>query len=149
MATLGLGLTRPEIAVLTAYGKLELDAEIVAGQSPDDPYFEETLVRYFPAPLAVYEDEMSRHRLRREIISTILSNEIVNMCGATFGSRLKQSAECGSSGWTKPGTPFPHSTSRFRQLPSSPSTARSRSFCVARPSGWRGGQETRPVASRL
>jgi NAD-specific glutamate dehydrogenase len=25
---------------------------------------------------------MSRHRLRREIISTILSNEIVNMCGA-------------------------------------------------------------------
>jgi len=94
LATLGQGLTRPELAVLTAYGKLELDAEIVAGSSPDDPYFEETLVRYFPAPLAAYEDEMSRHRLRREIISTILSNEIVNMCGATFGSRLKQSAEC-------------------------------------------------------
>jgi len=94
LAAAGLGLTRPELAVLTAYGKLELDAEIVAGKSPDDPYFEETLVRYFPAPLAVYEDEMNRHRLRREIISTILSNEIVNMCGATFGARLKQSAEC-------------------------------------------------------
>ena len=94
LASSGLGLTRPELAVLTAYGKLELDAEIVAGKSPDDPYFEETLVRYFPAPMAAYEDEMSGHRLRREIISTILSNEIVNMCGATFGSRLKQSAEC-------------------------------------------------------
>ncbi len=94
LATSGLGLTRPELAVLTAYGKLELDAEIVGGKSPDDPFFEETLVRYFPAPMAVYEDEMNRHRLRREIISTILSNEIVNMCGATFGARLKQSAEC-------------------------------------------------------
>ncbi len=93
LAQAGLGLTRPELAVLTAYGKLELDAEIVAGKAPDDPFFEETLVRYFPGPLAVYEDEMQRHRLRREIISTVLSNEIVNMCGATFGSRLKQSAD--------------------------------------------------------
>jgi len=94
LAAARLGLTRPELAVLTAYGKLELDAEIVAGKAPDDPFFEETLVRYFPRPLAVYGDEMNRHRLRREIISTILSNEIVNLCGATFGARLKQSAEC-------------------------------------------------------
>ena len=94
LAQNNLGLTRPEIAVLTAYAKLELDAEIVASRAPDDPFFEETLVRYFPHPLAAYEDEMQRHRLRREIISTVLSNEIVNMCGATFGSRLKQSADC-------------------------------------------------------
>ena len=88
------GLTRPELAVLTAYSKIELYDEIVASRAPDDPFFEKTLVRYFPGPLAVYEDEMRRHRLRREIVSTVLANEIVNMCGATFPQRLKASAEC-------------------------------------------------------
>src|SRR5690606_15272811 len=42
LATAGQGLTRPELAVLTAYGKLELDAEIIATRAPDDPFFEET-----------------------------------------------------------------------------------------------------------
>ncbi len=87
-------LSRPELAVLTAYSKIELFDDIVASAAPEDPFFEETLVRYFPAPLAKYEADMQRHRLRREIISTVLANEIVNMCGATFPERLRQSAEC-------------------------------------------------------
>ena len=90
----GQALTRPELAVLTAYSKLELFDEIVGSTAPDDPFFKQTLVRYFPAPLAKYEADMQRHRLRREIISTILSNEIVNMCGPTFPERLRLSARC-------------------------------------------------------
>ena len=90
----GQALTRPELAVLTAYSKLELFDDIVGSTAPDDPFFKQTLVRYFPAPLAKFEADMQRHRLRREIISTILSNEIVNMCGATFPERLRQSARC-------------------------------------------------------
>ncbi|MDQ3125257.1 MAG: NAD-glutamate dehydrogenase, partial [Pseudomonadota bacterium] len=90
----GQALTRPELAVLTAYSKLELFDDIVASTAPDDPFFKHTLVRYFPAPLAKYEADMQRHRLRREIISTILSNEIVNMCGPTFPERLRLSARC-------------------------------------------------------
>jgi len=90
----GQALTRPELAVLTAYSKLELFDDIVASTAPDDPFFKQTLVRYFPAPLAKYEADMQRHRLRREIISTILSNEIVNMCGPTFPERLRVSARC-------------------------------------------------------
>src|SRR5690606_16283797 len=53
-----------------------------------------TLVRYFPGPLSQFAEEMARHTLRREIVSTVLSNEIVNMCGPTFAPRLKISAEC-------------------------------------------------------
>ncbi|GAA0614698.1 NAD-glutamate dehydrogenase [Brevundimonas kwangchunensis] len=87
-------LTRPELAVLTAYSKLELFDEVVGSAAPDDAFFKQTLVRYFPAPLAKFEADMQRHRLRREIISTILSNEIVNMCGATFPERLRYSAQC-------------------------------------------------------
>ncbi len=58
LRTQGRGLTRPELAVLTAYGKLELSADIVASAAPDDPYFFETLQAYFPQPLARFEDEM-------------------------------------------------------------------------------------------
>jgi len=94
MKTTGLALTRPELAVLTAYSKLELFDDIVASRAPDDAFFKKTLVDYFPAPLAKYESDMQRHRLRREIISTVLSNEIVNMTGATFPERLRISAQC-------------------------------------------------------
>ena len=94
MKTTGQALTRPELAVLTAYSKLELFDDIVASRAPDDAFFKKTLVDYFPAPLSQYEADMQRHRLRREIISTVLSNEIVNMTGATFPERLRISAQC-------------------------------------------------------
>ncbi len=94
LRTAGRGLTRPELAVLTAYGKLELSAEIVAGAAPDDPYFEMTLRNYFPKPLARFEDEMQAHRLRREIIATVLANTVVDMAGPTFASRLQSAVGC-------------------------------------------------------
>ena len=96
----GQGLTRPELAVLTAYAKLELSDDIVASDAPEDPFFEETLVRYFPAPLAKFEADMANHRLRREIISTVLANEIVNMCGPTFPDRVRAAAECDTTAMT-------------------------------------------------
>ena len=86
-------LTRPEMAVLMAYAKLELSDEIVDSRAPEDPFFEETLVRYFPEPLARFEAEMQGHRLRREIVATVLSNEIVNMTGPSFPDRLRAAAE--------------------------------------------------------
>ena len=90
----GTPLTRPEMAVLTAYSKLELFDAIVASSAPDDAFFEKMLVEYFPAPLARFEEDMKSHRLRRDIIATVLSNEIVNMTGATFPDRLRAAAEC-------------------------------------------------------
>ena len=90
----GTALTRPELAVLTAYSKLELFDEIVASAAPDDAFFEDMLVHYFPAPLAKFEEDMKGHRLRRDIIATVLSNEIINMAGATFPDRLRAAAEC-------------------------------------------------------
>jgi glutamate dehydrogenase len=87
----GQGLTRPELAVLLAYGKLELSAALVATKAPDDPWFARTLKGYFPKGLAKYEKEMAAHPLKREIVSTVLSNHIVDMCGPTFPSRLTAS----------------------------------------------------------
>ncbi len=45
----GLGLTRPELAVLLAYAKLDLDAELLESDLPSDPALHNLLVTYFPA----------------------------------------------------------------------------------------------------
>jgi glutamate dehydrogenase len=92
LATHGRGLTRPELAVLMAYGKLELSAEITASKVLDDHYFFKTLKGYFPAALGEFEPQMQRHRLRREIIATVLANDIVNMADPTFPMRLKSAS---------------------------------------------------------
>ena len=47
----GLGLTRPEIAVLMAYAKLDLYQELLDSDLPDDPWLEQDLLAYFPRPL--------------------------------------------------------------------------------------------------
>jgi glutamate dehydrogenase len=75
-----------------AYAKLDLFSSIVASKAPDDPAFEPMLVRYFPDELAKYAEARSRHRLRREIIATMLSNRIVNLTGPTFAVQ-KRDAE--------------------------------------------------------
>jgi glutamate dehydrogenase len=97
-AAAGKSLTRPERAVLLAYGKLELFDEIIASAAPDDPYFEATLRGYFPAALGRFEDQMRRHRLRREIIATVMANDIVNLCGPTFAGRLRSGTGCDTAG---------------------------------------------------
>ena len=94
----GKGLTRPGLAVLLAYGKLELSAEIVASTAPDDPFFEATLEAYFPKAMRPWHEAMHAHRLRREIIATNLSNAIVDICGPTFPGRLKAASGCDTRG---------------------------------------------------
>jgi glutamate dehydrogenase len=90
-ATAGQGLTRPELAVLLAYAKLDLDAEIVASKLPDETYFASELAGYFPqVAVTRFPDEMIHHRLRREIIATVLANKIVNLAGPVFVHRMKE-----------------------------------------------------------
>ena len=93
-AEAGLGMTRPEAAVLLAYGKLELSHDIVASPAPDDPHFEAVLEGYFPKGLRKYDEALRKHRLRREIIATVVANDVVNRCGPSFPSRLMAAASC-------------------------------------------------------
>ena len=85
-------LTRPELAVLTAYAKLQLCEEIVASDAPDDPWFARTLEHYFPDGCRPLAAAMQGHRLKREIIATVLSNRIVDLGGATLIDRVRESA---------------------------------------------------------
>ncbi len=84
-------LTRPELAVLLAYAKLDLAAEINASSLPDEPFFAAELQSYFPPQLVErFRHEMEHHRLRREIITDVLTNRIVNLAGPVFIHRLKE-----------------------------------------------------------
>lgn len=90
----GKGLTRPEEAVLLAYGKLELKGDMAGSEVADDPYFEQLLEGYFPKGVRKYDDALRRHRLRREIIATVVANDAINRCGPSFPTRLKAAASC-------------------------------------------------------
>ncbi|MEL8056442.1 MAG: NAD-glutamate dehydrogenase domain-containing protein, partial [Pseudomonadota bacterium] len=90
-------LTRPEIAVLMAWTKIVLFDDLVASETPDDPYFQDTLQAYFPDALHTYDDAMQAHRLKREIISTVLANRIVDMAGPVFFLRMREQTEANSA----------------------------------------------------
>jgi glutamate dehydrogenase len=86
-----LGLTRPELAVLLSYDKIKLYQQLLDSDVPEDPYLSKELVRYFPEPLhAKYADNMQRHRLKREIIATAVTNSTINRMGATFMLRMQE-----------------------------------------------------------
>ncbi|HBK46539.1 MAG TPA: glutamate dehydrogenase, partial [Xanthomonadaceae bacterium] len=87
----GLGLTRPELAVLLSYSKLVAFQQLLESDIPEDPYLSKELQRYFPQPLQKkYADAMERHRLKREIIATAVTNTTINRMGATFLMRMQE-----------------------------------------------------------
>ncbi|HVT52948.1 MAG TPA: NAD-glutamate dehydrogenase domain-containing protein, partial [Dongiaceae bacterium] len=80
-----IGLTRPELAVLLAYSKMTLYDELLPSDLPDDPRLVEDLVDYFPPALkSEFRPQIEKHRLRREIIATLVTNSLVNRMGSTF-----------------------------------------------------------------
>jgi glutamate dehydrogenase len=82
-------LTRPELAVLLAYAKLSLHSELLDSSVPDDPYLGRELNRYFPKEMTErFPDALQAHRLRREIITTQLTNSMINRGGATLVVRI-------------------------------------------------------------
>lgn len=86
----GQGLTRPELSIIMAYTKIYITGELLKSDLPDDPYFATILETGFPSLLKkMYANSMQSHRLRREIIATQLSNQIVNSMGITFMYRMQ------------------------------------------------------------
>ncbi len=86
-----IGLTRPELAVLLSYSKMSLYDSLLSGKLPDDPWFERDLLSYFPSHLVDrYGESLRTHRLRREIIATLLTNEVVNRMGMAFCRRTAE-----------------------------------------------------------
>ena len=85
----GKWLTRPELAVLLSYGKMDLCRALLASDVPDDTYLAPEIDRYFPPLLAKKYPRLVRaHRLKREIIATQITNNLVGAMGPNFHLRL-------------------------------------------------------------
>ncbi|MES1927138.1 NAD-glutamate dehydrogenase [Salinisphaera sp. T31B1] len=83
------GLTRPELAVLISYSKIALADAVLASDLPDDPYLQGTLAEGFPRALAArFPDAVAGHRLKREIITTLVTNQMVDRLGIATAHRL-------------------------------------------------------------
>ncbi len=85
----GAGLTRPELSVLLAGAKRSLAAGLLASELPDQPALRAALVAYFPSGLTErFPRLLDGHRLRRELIASVVANDVVNRMGPTFVTRL-------------------------------------------------------------
>jgi glutamate dehydrogenase len=81
----GRGLTRPELALLFAYGKIAMNRALTETGTATDPYLARELERYFPQALRKrFADRIKRHRLRTQIIITATTNSIINRVGPTL-----------------------------------------------------------------
>jgi glutamate dehydrogenase len=87
----GIGLTSPELSTLMAHVKLALKEEMLATELPDQDVFASRLPRYFPRPLRErFTPEIRTHQLRREIVTTMLINDLVDTAGISYAYRIAE-----------------------------------------------------------
>ena len=85
------GLTRPELSILLSYSKLTYKNALLESSSLTEECYDQLLLGYFPWLLREsYAEEILQHPLRKEIIATILSNQIANNIGIGFGFRIRE-----------------------------------------------------------
>jgi len=85
------GLSRPEIAVLLAYGKIFAYEKVIASNLPESKLLKKTLYEYFPEKISdKYKSAIDKHPLRNEIISTYVANSLVNRVGPTFLNEMME-----------------------------------------------------------
>jgi glutamate dehydrogenase len=79
-------IIRPALSVILLYAKIFLkkilnESNLYEGEN----FFHKYLFKYFPKEfVALYEDAIFNHPLKKEIISMIIANKIINQYGATF-----------------------------------------------------------------
>ncbi len=83
------GLSRPEVSVLVSYSKMVMYDDLLESEFTKEPALQLELLDYFPHVLTQqYKDRIVAHRLRPEIIATVVTNELVNRLGPTFAFRM-------------------------------------------------------------
>lgn len=79
------GLMRPKLAVLLSYAKIDLYQKILSSHLPDEEYYSQDLLLYFPEKMQTkFKKYIETHQLRREIIATFVTNSLINRTNSTF-----------------------------------------------------------------
>lgn len=86
----------PELATLMAHVKLALKDDVLASELPDQEAFAARLPWYFPVKLREqFASDIRSHQLRREIITTMLVNDVVDTSGITYAYRITEDVGVG------------------------------------------------------
>ncbi|MEO6388406.1 MAG: NAD-glutamate dehydrogenase domain-containing protein [Croceibacterium sp.] len=92
----GHGLTRPELAVLLSNAKLNLQDAIEGSDLADDARADALLLSDFPAKMqGPYRKRILTHRLRTEIVATVVANAMVNRMGLVHPFELAEEEGAG------------------------------------------------------
>jgi len=87
----GQGLTSPELATLLAFTKLTLKEELLASDIPTIDTFKNKLPDYFPTLLRErFGAAIPNHPLAKQIITTVVVNEVVDGGGVSYAFRLAE-----------------------------------------------------------
>jgi len=85
-----LGFTRPELAVVLSYAKIDLYNGLIDSNASLEDFLAIDPQRYFPAVLRRrYADLLPGHRLSRQILATLVANDLVNRMGPAFVKRVQ------------------------------------------------------------
>ena len=88
------GLTRPEIAGLLAYAKADVKKQILESDLPEDAWLATAMTNAFPKVLVErYPTALYNHRLKRELVATMLVNDLVDHLGITFVHNLQATSQ--------------------------------------------------------
>ncbi|VVT02616.1 NAD-glutamate dehydrogenase domain-containing protein [Erythrobacter sp. EC-HK427] len=92
----GQGLTRPELAVLLSYSKLTLQEAVEGSALADDETANALVLGDFPPQLQEqFAGQLLDHRLRKEIVGTVVANQIVNRMGMLHPFELAEEEGAG------------------------------------------------------
>jgi len=84
------GLTRPELAVVLSYAKIDLYEGLNGCDQALDDFLTTDPQRYFPPVLRRrFQEYIPDHRLSRQILATLIANNIVNRMGPAFLKRVQ------------------------------------------------------------
>ncbi|WP_118915483.1 NAD-glutamate dehydrogenase [Mycobacterium shigaense] len=93
---IGIGLTSPELSTLMAHVKLTLKEEMLTTEMAEQDVFASRLPQYFPTPLRErFTPEIRTHQLRREIVATMLINDLVDTGGISYAFRITEDVGVG------------------------------------------------------
>ncbi len=85
-----IGLNRPELCVLLAYAKNIAYQELLETNIPDDPFYADIVYNYFPKKMTdMFGKLIEKHQLKREIVATMLINQMINCTSASFINTMK------------------------------------------------------------
>ncbi len=78
-------IARPTLSLILLYSKILIENILKDSNMVNGSGFDRYIFRYFPQYFNdLYTNDIKQHPLRKEIISMIISNDIINHCGASF-----------------------------------------------------------------